>query len=87
MSDIIRSCRHGAWTPPPQANSLDVRPPAIRDFYRFTQNQIESEQRQAQRAVNRTVRASAAASMPVAPEGRTIQVPASTNFVINLPIQ
>lgn len=86
MSNLIRECIH-AWTPPPQSRSLDVRPPAIRDTYRFTQNQIESEQRQAQRGVNRTVRASTMASTPVAPEGRTIHVPPAGNFVINLPVR
>lgn len=54
MTDIIRAVR-GSWTPPP-GRSLDPRVPIAPDHYRFAQNQIESEQRQAQRAVNRTVR-------------------------------
>ena len=55
MSNIIRAVK-GAWTPMP-GRSLDPRVYSAPDHYRFTQNQIESEQRQAQRNVHRTVRA------------------------------
>jgi len=55
MSDIIRAVK-GSWTPPP-GRSLDPRVYSAPDHYRFTQNQIESEQRQAERNVSRTVRA------------------------------
>lgn len=55
MSDIIRAVK-GSWTPQP-GRSLDPRVFSAPDHYRFTQNQIESEQRQAQRNVSRTVRA------------------------------
>jgi hypothetical protein len=55
MSDLIRTARRG-WLPPP-GNSVDPKVHNVPDHYSFVQNQIESEQRQAQRNMNRTVRA------------------------------
>lgn len=85
MSSIIRGLR-GSWTPPP-GRSADVRVPAPLDTYSFLQNQIESEQRQAQRSVSRTVRAGNINAAPSAPAGRSITDPGFPNFIINLPLQ
>ena len=55
MSKIIRHVKQ-RWTPMP-GMSLDPRVHIPPDVYRFTQNQIESQQRQQQSQVNATIRA------------------------------
>ena len=69
MSKIIRYVNQ-SWTPMP-GTSLDPRVHIPPDIYRFTQNQIESEQRQHQRNVNRTITAGRQAPPAAAPT-RTI---------------
>ena len=54
MSNVIRHMKK-SWTPMP-GQSLDPRVHVPPDVYRFTQNQIESQQRQQQNSVNRTIR-------------------------------
>ena len=55
MSRVIRYVKQ-SWTPMP-CRSLDPRIHVPPDVYRFTQNQIESEQRQRQSQVNRQITA------------------------------
>ena len=54
MSNLIRAVK-SSWTPMP-GNSLDPKVIKVRDTYTFLQNQIESQQRQSQNNVNRTIR-------------------------------
>jgi len=85
MSDVIRAVR-GSWLPMP-GRSLDPRVHIPPDVYRFTQNQIESQQRQTQSQVNRTIRAGRLNSQPRA-ESRPR--PININFpsvIFNLPIR
>lgn len=69
MSNLIRHVK-GSWTPQP-GGSLDPRVIAPKDHYRFVQNQIESQQRQSQNNMNRTIRSQKAA--PSA--GRGVRTP------------
>jgi hypothetical protein len=55
MSNLIRQVK-GSWTPQP-GKSLDPRVISAGDHYRFVQNQVESQQRQSQNNMNRTIRA------------------------------
>ena len=64
-----------SWTPMP-GQSLDPRVHIPPDVYRFTQNQIESEQRQQQRNINRTITAGRQA--PVA--SPKVKPPPQTGF-------
>lgn len=66
---------------------MDVRIPKTPDTYSFLQNQIESQQRQSQQGVNRTVRAGNINAAPSAPAGRSITDPGFPNFIINLPLR
>jgi hypothetical protein len=54
MSDLIRAVQ-ASWTPMP-GRSLDPKVIKAQDTYSFLQNQIESQQRQSQNNVNRTIR-------------------------------
>lgn len=81
MTQIIRAVKAN-WTPQP-GPSLDPRVHVAPDHYRFTQNQIESEQRQSQRNFNRTVRAGRQ-SQPS--QGKAVSTPFGTGVVPVLPI-
>jgi hypothetical protein len=85
MSDIIRTTRN-SWLPMP-GRSVDPRVHIPPDVYRFAQNQIESQQRQQQQQVNRTVRAGNIRSMPVAPTRQPPKVDVNVPSVIfNIPL-
>lgn len=86
MSDVIRAVR-GGWTPPPRANSFDVRADLPRDTYSFLQNQIESQQRQAQNNVNRTIRSGNLNAAPRAETASPIRMPVMLpTTIITLPV-
>jgi hypothetical protein len=86
MSDVIRAVR-GGWTPPPRTNSFDVRADIPRDTYSFLQNQIESQQRQAQSGVNRTIRSGNLNSFPRAETASPIRMPVLLpTTIITLPV-
>ena len=69
MSKVIRYVKK-SWTAMP-GRSLDPRVHVPPDVYRFTQNQIESEQRQRQSQVNRQISAGRQPPVAAAPT-RTI---------------
>jgi hypothetical protein len=82
MSDIIRTIA-AAWTPTP-SGSLDTHPHKANDPYRFTQNQLESAERQNQRAVDRTIRATSINATPHVGERRSFTVTPWPNALITL---
>jgi hypothetical protein len=83
MSDIIRAVK-APWTPPPSPTSLDTRPHSPPDAYRFVQNQIESAERQNERATSRTIRAQNINATPMPQERHRFSVPESINALITL---
>ena len=85
MSNLIRTARQ-SWLDQP-GRSLDPRVTIHPDVYRFAQNQIESQQRQQQNQVNRTIRSGNIRSMPVAPTRQPPSVSVNIPSVIfNIPL-
>lgn len=85
MSNIIRTAKK-SWLAMP-GGSNDPRVSIPPDVYRFAQNQIESQQRQQQNQVNRTIRAGNIRSMPVAPTRQPPSVSVNVPSVIfNIPL-
>lgn len=84
MSELIRGLC-GGWTAPP-GRAVDIRIPKTPDTYSFLQNQIESEQRQGQNNMNRTIRTTNAnAARPSSPPRP--QYPLFPTTIITLPVR
>jgi hypothetical protein len=86
MSDIIRAVTAN-FTPMPRARSNDVRVGSPPDTYRFMQNDIESAQRQNERAVARLIRATGRASMSQSTAPRSVSVNNWPSIILTLPIR